>query len=55
MLIAVTARFPFAEKPETSEAKPSGENQNDIGFDARLTEYHPDAPPDKQRQEGGNE
>jgi hypothetical protein len=29
------------------------QNQSGIWFDARLTEYHPDAPPDKQKLEGG--
>jgi hypothetical protein len=28
-------------------------NQSGIWQDARLTEYHPDAPPDKQKLEGG--
>ena len=45
--------FALLKSRKTSEPSPAVQNQNGIWFDARLTEYHPDAPPDKQKQEGG--
>ena len=45
--------FALLKSKKTSEPVSAVKNQSDIWFDARLTEYHPDAPPDKQRLEGG--
>ena len=45
--------FALLKSRKTSEPSPAVQNQNGIWFDARLTEYHPDAPPDKQKLEGG--
>lgn len=45
--------FALLKSRKTSEPIPAVKNQSDIWFDARLTEYHPDAPADKQKLEGG--
>ena len=45
--------FALLKSKKTSEPISAVQNQGGIWFDARLTEYHPDAPPDKQKLEGG--
>lgn len=45
--------FALLKSRKTSEPVATVQSQSGIWFDARLTEYHPDAPPDKQRLEGG--
>ena len=45
--------FALLKSKKTSESSSIVQNQSGIWFDARLTEYHPDAPPDKQKLEGG--
>ena len=45
--------FALLRSKKTSEPVSAVQNQSGIWFDARLTEYHPDAPPDKQKLEGG--
>ena len=45
--------FALLKSKKTSEPISAIQNQSVIWFDARLTEYHPDAPPDKQKLEGG--
>ena len=45
--------FALLKSRKISEPSAVVQNQSGIWFDARLTEYHPDAPPDKQKLEGG--
>ncbi len=45
--------FSLLKSKNASAPSSLASNHKSIWMDARLTEYHPDAPPDKQKLEGG--